>query len=177
MYRNLGKWEMNDYIEVVKWLRTKPFVDSTRVCITGGSYGGYVTCMALTYGADYFPYGIASYAVTDWRLYDSHYVERYMDTPSENPEGYKNGSVITYVNNYKGMLRIDHGTMDDNVHVQNAIQLVSALEDQGKHFELMLYPGGRHGWGGKKAIHLRDENYRFYYQYLLRKPFPENLFK
>lgn len=177
MYRNLGKWEMNDYIEVVKWLRTKPFVDSTRVCITGGSYGGYVTCMALTYGSDYFPYGIASFSVTDWKLYDSHYVERYMDTPSENPEGYKNGSVMTYASNYKGMLRIDHGTMDDNVHMQNAIQLIGALEDQGKHFELMLYPGGRHGWGGKKAIHLRNENYRFYYRYLLRKPFPEDLFK
>ncbi len=177
MYRNLGKWEMNDYIEVVKWLRTKPFVDSTRVCITGGSYGGYVTCMALTYGSDYFTHGIASLSVTDWRLYDSHYVERYMDTPSENPEGYKNGSVMTFVNRYKGMLRIDHGTMDDNVHMQNAIQLVSALEDQGKHFELMLYPGSRHGWGGKKAIHLKNENYRFYYRYLLRKPFPEDLFK
>ena len=176
MYRHLGKWEMNDYIEVVKWLRKQPFIDSTRICITGASYGGYVTCMALTYGADYFTFGIASSSVTDWKLYDTHYVERYMDAPSENPEGYAGGSVMTYVPRYKGLLRIVHGTMDDNVHMQNAIQLVSALEDHNKHFELMIYPGGRHGWGGRKAVHSRNENYRFYYRYLLRKDFPEDLF-
>jgi dipeptidyl aminopeptidase/acylaminoacyl peptidase len=86
MYRDLGKWEINDYIECVKWLRTKPYVDEKKVCITGSSYGGYVTCMALTYGADYFTYGIAGSSPTDWRLYDTHYTERYMETLDENPE-------------------------------------------------------------------------------------------
>ena len=177
MHRNLGKWEMNDYIEVVKWLREKPFVDSTKICITGGSYGGYVACLALTYGADYFTHGLALFSVTDYRLYDSHYTERYMDTPEENPEGYKNGSAMTYADRYKGMLRIVHGTMDDNVHMQNSIQLIDKLQDLKKHFEFMIYPGGRHGWGGPKAAHLRSETYRFYYTYLLEKEFPENLFK
>ena len=177
MHRNLGKWEMNDYIEVVKWLRGKQFVDTTKICITGGSYGGYVTCMALTYGADYFTHGVADYSVTDYRLYDSHYTERYMDTPEENSEGYKNTSVMTYADRYKGMLYIIHGMMDDNVHMQNIIQLVDKLQDMKKHFELMIYPGSRHGWGGPKATHLRNETYRFYYKYLLEKEFPENLFK
>jgi dipeptidyl-peptidase-4 len=177
MHRHLGKWEMNDYIEVVKWLRTQPFIDSTKICITGSSYGGYVTCMALTYGAEYFTHGVASLSVTDWRLYDSHYTEMFMDTPAENPEGYEEGSVMTYASKYKGMLMIMHGTMDDNVHMQNTMQLVAALEDQNKHFELMIYPGGRHGWGGRKAAHSRNEAYRFYYQYLLGREFPENLFK
>jgi len=177
MHRNLGKWEMNDYIEAIKWLRTKPFVDSTKICITGGSYGGYVVCMALTQGADYFTHGIASFSVTDWKLYDSHYVERYMDSPSENPEGYKNASVMTYADKYKGVLRIVHGTLDDNVHMQNSIQLIDKLENLGKHFEFMLYPGERHGWGGPKATHQRNENYRFYYKYLLEKEFPEKLFQ
>ncbi|MDZ7291901.1 MAG: DPP IV N-terminal domain-containing protein [candidate division KSB1 bacterium] len=176
MHRNLGKWEMHDYIEVAKWLRARPFVDTTKICITGGSYGGYVTCMALTYGADYFTHGIALFSVTDWKLYDTHYTERYMDTPAENPEGYKNSSVLTHAGKYKGLLRIVHGTMDDNVHMQNSIQLVSALQDKGKHFEFMLYPGERHGWGGPKGTHLRNENYRFYYQHLLEKEFPESLF-
>ncbi len=176
MYRHLGKWEMHDYIEVVKWLRTKPFVDSTRVCITGGSYGGYVTCMALTAGADYFNYGVADFSVTDWKLYDTHYTERYMDTPKENPEGYKEGAVLTYVDKYKGVLFINHGTVDDNVHMQNSIQFISALEDLGKHFEFMAYPNERHGWGGPKATFLRNETMRFYYQYLIRKPFPAELF-
>ena len=176
MYRNLGKWEMHDYIEAVKWLRKQPFVDSTKICITGGSYGGYVTCLALTEGADYFTHGLALYSVTDWRLYDSHYVERFMDTPAENPEGYANSSVLTYASKLKGVLRIVHGTMDDNVHMQNVLQLIDKLEDANKHFEFMLYPGGRHGWVGPKALQLQNESYRFYYRYLLEKAFPEDLF-
>lgn len=176
MHRNLGKWEMRDYIEAVKWLQTKPFVDRSKICITGGSYGGYVTCMALTYGADYFTHGLALYSVTDWQLYDTHYTERYMDTPAENPEGYKFGSVMTHAGKYKGIMRIVHGTMDDNVHMQNSIQLIDTLQDLNKHFELMLYAGGRHGWGGPKAVHLRTESMRFYYKYLLEKPFPEEAF-
>lgn len=176
MYHNLGKWEMNDYIEAVKWLRTKPYVDPTKICITGGSYGGYVTCMALTYGAEYFPYGIANYSVTDWKLYDSHYTERYMGTPADNPEGYAFGSAVTHASKYKGLLRIVHGTTDDNVHTQNSLQLVDTLENLGKHFELMLYPNERHGWGPPKSDHSRMEAMRFYYKYLLEKEFPEALF-
>ena len=176
MHLHLGKWEMNDYCEVARWLRSRPFVDSERVCITGASYGGYVTCLALTEGADCFPYGIASSSVTDWRLYDSHYTERYMGMPLENPEGYESSSVMTYADKYRGLLRIVHGTMDANVHMQNIVQFVSVLEDRDKHFELMIYPGGRHGWGGRKALQSRNESYRFYYQYLLRKEFPESLF-
>ncbi len=177
MHRRLGFWEMHDLAEVVKWLRRKPFVDSSRVCITGGSYGGYVASLALAAGAEYFTHGIAEYSVTDWRLYDSHYTERYMDSPAENPDGYREGSVLTHAHKIRGLLRLVHGTMDDNVHMQNTIQLVDTLEDMNKHFELMLYPGGRHGWGGGKAVHLRTETYRFYYRHLLRKEFPEALFR
>ncbi len=177
MHRNLGKWEMRDLIDVVTWLRTQPFVDSTRVGITGGSYGGYVTALALTAGAGYFTHGIAEYSVTDWRLYDTHYAERYMDMPSENPDGYREGSVLTHAHKYRGMLRLVHGAMDDNVHMQNTLQLADTLQDLNRSFELMLYPGGRHGWGGPKAVHLRTETYRFYYRYLLQRPFPEKLFK
>ncbi len=177
MHRRLGTWEVKDYGEAVRWLRTRPFVDSTRICITGGSYGGYATCMALTAGADLFTHGLALSSVTDWKLYDSHYVERYMDSPAENPEGYTASSVITWAEKYKGMLSIVHGTMDDNVHMQNSIQLISRLEDLNKHFEFSLYPGGRHGWGGLKAVHLQAESYRFYYTYILKKEFPAKLFE
>jgi dipeptidyl-peptidase 4 len=176
MHRQLGRWEMEDYGTAAQWLRAQPFVDTTAVCITGGSYGGYVTLMAMTVHPDLFTHGIAEYAVVDWLLYDSHYTERYMDLPSENPEGYHKASVLEYAHNLKGMLRIDHGTMDDNVHMQNAIQLIDTLESMNKHFEFLFYPGGRHGWGGPKSTHLQSENYRFYYQYLLRKEFPEALF-
>lgn len=177
MHRNLGKWEMYDYITAAKWLKAKPYVDPYKLLITGHSYGGYMTCMALTYGADYFDFGIAGAPVTSWELYDSHYTERFMDTPQENPEGYKTASVLTYVDKYKGLLRIMHGDMDDNVHMQNTIQLVDKLTNTNKHFELMIYPGGRHGWGGLKSINDRAERYRFYYEHLLNKPVPEELLK
>jgi len=177
MHRRLGFWEMQDYGTAARWLRALPYVDTTRICITGSSYGGYVTCMALTAGADLFTHGFAELAVTDWHLYDSHYTERYMDTPADNPDGYKEGSVLTHAHKYKGMLQIVHGTMDDNVHMQNVMQLVDTLQHMNKHFEVMFYPDGRHGWRGPEAVHLRSEEYRFYYSYLLRKEFPENLFK
>ncbi|MBK0379973.1 S9 family peptidase [Mucilaginibacter sp. SD-g] len=176
MYHDLGKWEMNDYIEMVKWLRNQTYVDPSKICITGGSYGGYITAYALTYGSDYFTHGIANFGVMDWSLYDSHYTERYMGTPKNNPEGYKSSSVLTYANKLKGVLRIVHGTMDDNVHAQNSIQLIDKLEDAGKHFEFLLYPGQRHGFRDRtKAMHQRMETNRFIYQYLLEKPMPEEL--
>lgn len=169
MHRCLGRWEMNDYIDAVNWLRRLPFVDSTRIAITGGSYGGYVTCLALTYGAGYFTHGIAEFSVTDYRLYDSMYTERYMDLPFENHSGYDSTSVMTWVDRYKGLLRITHGTMDDNVHMQNSMQLIDKLQDAGKHFEMMLYPNERHGYGGSKNRHDGQESMRFWFRNLLNK--------
>ncbi len=154
MHRSLGKWEMHDYIEGVKYLRQKSFVDESKMGIMGGSYGGYVTALALTYGSDYFTHGVSLFPVTDWQLYDNVYTERYMDTPAENPEGYKFGSALTHADQLKGELLIVHGMMDDNVHMQNTMQLVSELQDLNKDFEMMVYPGERHGWGGPKRRHL-----------------------
>jgi dipeptidyl-peptidase 4 len=162
IHRTLGKWEILDYSDAVKWLREKPFVDETKIGITGSSYGGYMTCLALTKGAEFWTHGFAGSSVTDWRLYDNVYTERYMDTPQDNPEGYKDGSALTFVNNYKGKLYMTHGDMDDNVHFQNSIYLISKLEDAGKKFEFMLYPNGRHGWGGAKATHSRNEANNFW---------------
>lgn len=162
LYRNLGKWEILDYADAVKWLITLPYVDPERMGITGSSYGGYMTCMALTRGADYWTHGFAGSSVTDWRLYDDVYTERYMDTPQDNKEGYVESSTLPYVKNYKGKLYMTHGDMDDNVHFQNSIYLISRLEDEGKVFQFMLYPGGRHGWGGAKATHSRNEANNFW---------------
>lgn len=171
MHRNLGQWELKDWITIVKWLRANG-ADSTRVGIAGFSYGGYMTCMALTAGAGYFTHGLAGGSVTDWQLYDTHYTERFMDTPKENPEGYAAGSVMNHADKYKGLLRIYHGTMDDNVHMQNSLQLIKKLQDSKKHFEFMLYPGGRHGWGGNQQLHSTNENNAFIYKNLLNKEMP-----
>lgn len=173
IFKQMGKWELEDYMTCAKWLKSQPWVDNNKVGITGGSFGGYVTCMALTYGADVFTHGISNYPVTDWQLYDSHYTERFMRTPKENPEGYKSTSVLTYVDKYKGGLRLVHGSTDDNVHMQNTIQLVDALQDAGKSFELMIYPNQRHGIGSSKARHNLKETCRFIYRYMLGKELPK----
>jgi dipeptidyl-peptidase 4 len=167
MHRNLGKWEMNDLIQAVKWLRQKPFVDASKIGITGSSYGGYTTCLALTYAADYFTHGIAGSSVTDWKLYDSIYTERYMDAPAENKDGYEFASVLTRAKKLKGVLLIEHGDMDDNVHLQNSVQLINALMDEGKTFDFILYPNQRHGYGGKKRDASNRRAVDFWFKNLL----------
>jgi dipeptidyl-peptidase-4 len=171
LHRRLGEWELKDWITIVKWLREKG-ADPERVGIAGFSYGGYMTCMALTAGADYFTHGLAGGSVTAWELYDTHYTERFMDTPKENPEGYAMSSIMNHVDKYKGLLRVYHGTMDDNVHMQNSLQLIRKMQDAKKLVEFMLYPGGRHGWGGNQQAHSTNENNRFIYQHLLKKEMP-----
>ena len=167
MHRSLGRWEMNDLIQAVKWLRTKPFVDAARIGITGSSYGGYATCLALTLGADYFTHGLAGSSVTDWKLYDSIYTERYMDAPAENKEGYEAGSVLAHAGKLKGVLLIEHGDLDDNVHLQNSVRLIDALIDEGKTFEFELYPNQRHGYGGKKREAANRRAVGFWLKHLL----------
>lgn len=169
MHRSLGKWEISDYSDAVKWLREKPWADASRMGITGGSYGGYTTCMAMTLGADYWTHGIADYSVTDWRLYDNVYTERFMDTPEDNPEGYRNGSALTHAANLKGKLLIRHGDMDDNVHMQNSIWLITTLQDLTKPFEYMVYPGERHGWGGPKRVFMTNEGNNFWLRHFFGK--------
>ena len=177
MYHNLGYWEMKDYSTMVKWLIDNGGADAKKICITGFSYGGYMSCYALTYGADVFTHAMAGGSVTDWTLYDSEYTERYMGTPADNPEGYKTSSVLNYTDKYKGMLQIVHGVIDDNVHMQNSIQLISKLQDRKKDFEFMMYSGGRHGWGGNKWLHFQNMKTAFIYKYLLEKPAPAEMMK
>jgi dipeptidyl-peptidase-4 len=172
MYRNLGYWEMTDYMTMAKWFIENGHADPKKIAITGFSYGGYMSCYALTFGSSVFTHAMAGGSVTAWELYDSHYTERFMDTPKENPEGYKSGSVMTHTKNFKGVLQLVHGTSDDNVHMQNSIQLLSALQDNGKEVDFMLYPGGRHGWGGAKGKHFADLKTKFIYTHLLEKPVP-----
>ncbi|MEP7255826.1 MAG: S9 family peptidase [Ferruginibacter sp.] len=177
MYHNLGYWEIKDYSTMVKWLISNGNADATKICITGFSYGGYMSCYALTYGSDVFTHGMAGGSVTDWTFYDSHYTERYMGTPANNPEGYKTSSVLTNIDKYKGMLQIVHGVIDDNVHLQNSLRLIDKLEDAKKDYEFMIYPGGRHGWGGNKGLHFQNLKTKFIYKYLLEKEVPKSMLK
>ncbi len=176
MYRSFVTVELADYIAWMKELYKRPYVNREKVGITGFSFGGTVTSTAVIRYGNYFPYGIAGGGVYDYILYDSHYTERYMDSPKDNPAGYKNTCLMDFVSSYKGdstnYLKITHGTSDDNVHMQNAMQLINALQNAGKQFDLMLYPGEFHGYRGMKGLHSNQGDYLFWYNHLLGKEAP-----
>lgn len=159
-YLRLGQLEVEDQIAAARYLASLPWVDPRRIAIWGWSYGGYMTAMLMLRGADVFRAGIAVAPVTDWRLYDTIYTERYMRRPDENPEGYQEGAPVHHARRLRGKLLIIHGTLDDNVHFQNSARLVSALQDAGKQFETLFYPERRHGIEGRR-LHLYRAMTRF----------------
>ncbi len=154
-YQQLGKYETIDQIEANKYLANLDYVDKDRIGIQGWSYGGYLSSLAITKGADYFKMAIAVAPVTNWRYYDNIYTERYMRTPQENPEGYDENSPINHVEKLRGKYLLIHGSADDNVHVQNTYEMISALVKANKQFDLFIYPDKNHGiYGGNTRLHL-----------------------
>jgi dipeptidyl aminopeptidase/acylaminoacyl peptidase len=147
-YRKLGVGELADIETAIRWLTAQPYIDGSRVGMSGHSYGGFMTAYALTH-SKLFAAGIAGAPVTDWRNYDTIYTERYMRTPQENPEGYQETSVVRAAAGLHGKLLLLHGLMDDNVHLQNSVQLIEALQRANKDFEMMFYPRARHGIRGR----------------------------
>jgi dipeptidyl-peptidase-4 len=163
-YKELGKYETIDQIEANKYLGSLAYVDSSRIGIQGWSYGGYMSSLAITKGADYFKMAIAVAPVTNWRYYDNIYTERYMRTPQENASGYDQNSPINHVEKLKGKYLLIHGTGDDNVHLQNTYEMTSALVKANKQFDLFVYPDKNHGiYGGNTRLHL----YRMMTDYIL----------
>jgi dipeptidyl-peptidase-4 len=144
VYQNFGELELRDIEDGVAWLKTQSYVDGSRIGIEGWSYGGFMTSYALTH-SESFAMGIAGGTVSDWRDYDTIYTERFMRTPQNNPEGYRKSSPRFNAADLHGALLLLHGTMDDNVHLQNTLQFTYELQKAGKSFELMLYPRSRHG--------------------------------
>ncbi|CUS80437.1 dipeptidyl-peptidase-4 [Candidatus Kryptonium thompsonii] len=150
IYKNLGYYESKDQAEAALYLIKKyKFVDSSRIGIWGWSYGGYMSSLTLFKFGDIFKLAVAVAPVTTWRLYDTIYTERYMQTPELNPEGYEQSSVLKYADTLKGKYLVIHGTTDDNVHWQNTIQLVDKLQKAGKQFNVMFYPNKDHSIAGR----------------------------
>jgi len=149
-YLNLGKWEAHDQIEGAKYVGKQPFVDPKKIALWGWSYGGYLSSLAVLLGEGIFRAGLSVAPVTHWELYDTIYTERYMRTPEENPDGYKQSAPETHADKLNAALLIVHGTADDNVHFQNSVRLVTALQKAGKPFETMFYPGKKHGIDGMR---------------------------
>ena len=180
IYRQLTVWEVKDFVAWADWLKALPYVNRDKIGVEGFSFGGTMTSMLLMQAPDRFHYGIAGGGVYDWALYDSHYTERYMDTPQNNPEGYEVSKVLNYVDGYPVeydgntgvepvMLKLTHGTGDDNVHHQNTLQLIDAMHKEGKKFDFMIYPDGMHGYRGYQGQHFQKANREFWLKYLLEK--------
>ena len=181
IYRQLTVWEVKDFCAWAEWLQALPYVKADKIGVEGFSFGGTMTAMLLMQAPDKFHYGIAGGGVYDWALYDSHYTERYMDTPQANPEGYEVSKTMNYVDGYPTeytgeavlvepvMLKLTHGTGDDNVHHQNTLQLLDALHKEGKKFDFMIYPDGMHGYRGYQGTHFNDANREFWLKYLVER--------
>ncbi|MFI5137458.1 MAG: prolyl oligopeptidase family serine peptidase, partial [Sphingobacteriales bacterium] len=168
VYKQLGKWESNDFVETANYLAKMPFVDASKMAIMGTSYGGYSTTYTLLTHPGVFKVGIANSPVTDWRLYDDIYTERYMSTLPDNEAGYKASSDMTYAANLKDHLLLIHSMSDDNVHPANTMQLLTALTNAGKDAELRIYPPGAHGaaYNWQSYILISDVSFQYLERYL-----------
>ena len=177
-FKRMTVIELQDYIKWAEWLQNLPYVNGSRIGVEGFSFGGTTTAMLVLRYPQYFCCGVAGGGVYDWMLYDSHYTERYMDTPEANPDGYAEASVMTWVptcalksnrglHNGSPALKLTHGTGDDNVHFQNTLQLIDALQKEGIQFDLMIYPDGMHGYRGYQHIHDKASDALFWKRHLL----------
>jgi len=163
VYKQLGKLESSDFVDLARYLAKNVSVDSSKMAIMGTSYGGYSTTYTLLTHPGVFKVGIANSPVTDWRLYDDIYTERYMAPLKENEEGYKKSSDMTYANNLKDHLLLIHSMSDDNVHPANTMQLLTALTNAGKDVDLRIYPPGAHGAAYNWQSYLLIQNVSFQY--------------
>ena len=166
-HKDLTTTPIKDFCTWAEWLKSKSYVG--KIGVEGFSFGGTNTALLLLDHSDLFTCGIAGGGVYDWMLYDTHYAERFMSTPEDNPEGYAD-KVMDHVKNYPGdgstMLRITHGTGDDNVHFQSSLQLIDELQRECKQFELMIYPDGMHGYRGYQGKHSWESDKLFWIKYL-----------
>ena len=162
LYRRMGKVELEDQLEGIKYLASLGFADTSRVGIQGWSYGGYLTLYAMLHAPEVFHYGAAGAAVTDWRNYDTIYTERYLGTPQQNEQGYKDSSPVNAAANLKGRLLLLHNIEDDNVLFANALQMMHALQQAGKPYESIIYPQKSHGVTGKARTHMMQQQTAFF---------------
>ena len=151
IHKDLGRVELEDQLKGVAHLRSLDFVDPERIGIYGHSYGGYMAAMAILKHPDIFRVAVAGSPVTDWALYDTGYTERYMQTPERNPKGYAASSLVPLAENLRGKLFLIHALMDENVHFEHTAKLIDALVAADKDFDLLVFPGERHGYRSPKA--------------------------
>ena len=166
IFRNAGTMEVKDQIVGVNYLKSLPYVDPERIGVQGWSYGGFMTISLMLREPDVFKVGACGGPVTDWKYYEVMYGERYMDTPEENPEGYKQASLLERAGNLKGDLLIIHGTSDPTVVWQQSLALLKRFIEEGKLVDYFVYPGHEHGVGGKDRLHLNRKIEKYFMDHL-----------
>ena len=174
IYKQLATVEVDDFVAWAEYLQSLPYVKGEKIGVEGFSFGGTMTALLVATAPQAFHYGIAGGGVYDWKLYDTHYTERFMSTPEDNAEGYARTRVVDRISSYPArpgddgsvMLKLTHGTGDDNVHYQNTLQLIDALHKIGASFDFMVYPDGMHGYRGYQGSHFQAENNAFWLKYL-----------
>lgn len=175
-FRQMTVIELEDYLAWAEYMQAQPYVKADRIGVDGFSFGGTTTSMLVMRYPEHFHCGIAGGGVYDWTLYDTAYTERFMDTPQANPGGYARATVLNFVEDCslcrdaqepRGYLKLTHGTGDDNVHFQNTLQLIDALQKNNCDFELMIYPDGMHGYRGYQHTHDVDDAAKFWARHLL----------
>ena len=168
LYKAMGTVEVSDQLQIFNILASLPWADPARVGVFGHSYGGYMSLMLLCQASNQFAAGVAVAPVCDWRLYDSHYTERYMSTPQLNPSGYKRGNVLSHLSSLSKPLLLMHGMADDNVLFTNSTMIMAELQRQNKTFELMTYPGAKHSMQEPTVtIHRFSQILRFFQSQLV----------
>jgi len=174
IYKQLATVEVDDFVAWAEYLQALPYVQGDKIGVEGFSFGGTMTALLVATAPQAFHYGIAGGGVYDWKLYDTHYTERFMSTPEDNADGYARTRVVDRIASYPArpdgdgsvMLKLTHGTGDDNVHYQNTLQLIDALHKIGASFDFMVYPDGMHGYRGYQGAHFQAENNAFWLKYL-----------
>lgn len=166
IHRNLGVFEVKDQMVGVNYLKTLPFVDHDRIGVDGWSYGGFMTISMMLDNPGVFKVGVAGGPVIDWKYYEVMYGERYMDTPNENPDGYKNANLLNKVGNLEGKLLIIHGTMDPTVVWQQSLQFIKHAIDEDKEIDYFVYPGHGHNMRGMNRAHLYKKITSYFNDYL-----------
>jgi len=183
VYKQLATVEVDDFVAWAEYLQSLPYVQGDKIGVEGFSFGGTMTALLVSTAPQAYHYGIGGGGVYDWKLYDTHYTERFMSTPEDNPEGYARTRVVDRIASYPArhpgsklpegtvsdgsvMLKLTHGTGDDNVHFQNTLQLIDAFHKIDADFDFMIYPDGMHGYRGYQGTHFLDANRAFWLKYL-----------
>jgi dipeptidyl-peptidase 4 len=166
VFRNLGTLEVIDQLVGIRYLKSLPYVDQDRIGVSGWSYGGFMTISLMLREPDVFKVGVCGGPVTDWKYYEVMYGERYMDTPEENPDGYKEASLLERAGSLKGDLLIIHGTSDPTVVWQQSLALLKRFIEEDKMVDYFVYPGHGHGVSGKDRLHLNQKIEKYFVDHL-----------